>query len=131
MLADDIILLSETEGGLNVLLNDLHKYSEENHLKINTDKTKCMIFNTTGRLMHRDFFLGDSKLKNVRSYKYLGLIFTPSGEIKSALDDLRSRALKAYMLLKNKLGAHFKDHISDSMHLFDALVKCTYTIVCK
>ena len=99
-------------------------------IKINTDKTKCMIFNPTGRLLHRNFFLGDCKLENVRSYKYLGLIFTPSGEIKSALDDLRSRALKAYMSLKNKLGVHFKDHIFDSIHLFDTLVKPILLYAC-
>ena len=82
-----------------------------------------MIFNKTGRLLHKDFYLGESKLENVRSYKYLGLIFTPSGEIKSALDDLRSRALKAYICLKYKLGACFKDYIEDTITLFDTLVK--------
>ena len=101
--ADDIILLSETEGGLNKLLDELKKYSDVNELKVNTDKTKCMIFNRTGRLIRRNFYLGAVRLENVRSYKYLGLIITPSGEIRSALDDLRSRALKAYMALKINL----------------------------
>ena len=82
-----------------------------------------MIFNKTGRLIRRNFYLGTSKLENVRSYKYLGLIVTPSGEIKSALDDLRARALKAYMSLKNKLGACFKDYVDDTISLFDILVK--------
>ena len=121
--ADDIILLSETEGGLNKLLDELKKYSDVNELKINTDKTKCMIFNRTGRLIRRNFYLGAVRLENVRSYKYLGLIITPSGEIRSALDDLRSRALKAYMALKNKLGACFRDHVNDTIGLFDSLVK--------
>ena len=121
--ADDIILLAESEEGLNDLLRGLHTYSEENKLKVNTDKTKCMIFNKTGRLIRRDFYLGSSKLENVRSYKYLGLIITPSGEIKSGLDDLRSRALKAYMALKSKLGISFRDNIEDTICLFDSLVK--------
>ena len=73
--------------------------------------------------MRRNFSLGERKLECVRSYKYLGLIFTPSGEIKSALVDLRSRALKAYMSLRNKLGGHFKEYINDSITLFDTLVK--------
>ena len=51
--ADDIILLSETEEGLNILLRDLKVYSDINKLKVNTDKTKCMIFNKTGRLIRR------------------------------------------------------------------------------
>ena len=121
--ADDIILLSESEDGLNTLLADLKVYSDINQLKVNTDKTKCMIFNKTGRLIRRNFYLGTTRLENVRNYKYLGLIITPSGEIRSALDDLRSRALKAYMALKNKLGICFRDHIEDTIMLFDSLVK--------
>ena len=82
-----------------------------------------MIFNKTGRLLRRNFFLGNVKLENVRSYKYLGIVFTPSGEVKSALDDLRSRALKAYMSLKHNLGNCFNAYIEDTAKLFDSLIK--------
>ena len=121
--ADDIILLSDNEKGLSTLLSELKNYSDLNQLKINTDKTKCMIFNKSGRLIRRSFFLGLTRLENVRSYKYLGLLVTPSGEIRSALDDLRSRALKAYMAMKNKLGVCFRDHVNDTLSLFDSLIK--------
>ena len=121
--ADDIILLSETEKGLQDLLNKLSEYCEENELTINIDKTKIMIFNKTGRLIRRDFFMDNEKIENVREYKYLGLLFTPSGEIKSALDDLRARALKAYWGLKGKLGTFFSKHVIETMHLFDTLVR--------
>ena len=53
----------------------------KNELTVNLDKTKCMTFNKTGRLMRIPFYLAGVKLENVRSYKYLGLIITPSGEI--------------------------------------------------
>ena len=43
--------------------------------------------------------------------------------MKSALDDLRSSVLKAYMALTNKLGTHFKDYITGSITLFDNLMK--------
>ena len=76
-----------------------------------------MIFNNTGKKL----LSGSRNLENVRSYKYL--IVTPSGELKSALDDLRARALKAYMFLKNKLEACFKDYVDDTISLFDTLVK--------
>jgi len=51
--------------------------------------------------------IGEKKLENVLSYKYLGLISTSSGEIKSALDDLRTRTMKAYMDMRDKLGISF------------------------
>ena len=120
---DDILLLAETEGGLNSLLNNLHDYSKINRLTVNTDKTKCMIFNKTGRLIRRNFKFGNSTVEVVRSYKYLGLVFTPSGEIKTALADLRARALKAYMKIKQKLGYLFKKYIMTTIKLFDSLVR--------
>ena len=110
-----MLLLSESEEGLNSILKQVNEHSLTNHLKINFDKTKCMIFNKTGRLLRNKF--------NVRSYKYLGLVFTPSGEIKSALDDLKPIALKAYMGMKDKLGICFKSYPTDTAQLFDTLVK--------
>ena len=98
-------------------------YCKANGLEINKNKTKCMISNKTGRLLRRKFYFARDKLENVRSYKYLGLIFTPSGELKTALSDLRSRALKAYMNLRDKLGKHFNTHIEDMLKLFDSIIK--------
>ena len=118
--ADDIILLSETEEGLNKLLSQLKLYSDQNQLKVNTDKTKCMIFNKTGRLLRRNFYLGDNKRLDVQisgTYRYT------FGEIRSALVALRSRALKAYMAMKSKLGVCFKDCVADTVSLFESLVK--------
>ena len=48
---------------------------------------------------------------------------TPSGEIKTALDDLRSRALKAYMSLKYKLGTFFYTYVDETTKIFDAMIK--------
>ena len=82
-----------------------------------------MIFNKTGKLARSAFYLGGNKLENVRSYKYLGLTFTPSGEINSALEDLRSRRLKAYWCLRKKMGICFNTYPHESLHLFDSLIK--------
>ena len=49
--ADDIILLSEDEDGLNFTLKAMEEYYNENKLLLNTDKTKSMIFNRTGALL--------------------------------------------------------------------------------
>ena len=53
--ADDIILLSETEEGLQCMLNHLSMYTKENGMRINTDKTKGMIFNKSGKFFRRNF----------------------------------------------------------------------------
>ena len=121
--ADDLILFSETKEGLDELLKILEDYCEVNHLLVNTKKTKCMIFNKTGRLMRRPFFLNGVKLEMVREYKYLGFVITPSGEINTGLHDLRDRGYKAFMKIKNDLGLSFNHDIKIFLHLIDSLVK--------
>ena len=89
MWADNILILSESENGLQRKLDTLGVYCVTNKLSINTNKTECMIFNKTGHLMGHKFFFNDTLIRNVRKYKYLGFLVTPSGEIRSGLEDLR------------------------------------------
>ncbi len=121
--ADDIVLFSESEKGMQKMLKSLEKYCKENELTLNTDKTKCMIFNKTGRLIRTPFYYNKLKLENVNKFKYLGFLLTPSGEIKSGLKDLRDRALKGFFKLKNAMGDSFRSHIEITLHLFDSLIK--------
>ena len=86
--ADDIFLFAKSENGLSQMLKALEDYCNENNLIINTNKTKCMIFNKTGRLIRRSFFINGVEVENGREYKYLGFLVTPSGEINSGLQDL-------------------------------------------
>ena len=92
--------LSENEEGLKYMLKTMEVYCNENELTLNTDKTKCMIFNKTGRHIRKIFTFNNTQLLTVRSYKYLGFLITPSGEINSGLSDLRDRAMKAFFKLK-------------------------------
>ena len=117
--ADDIVIFSENENGLRAMIKVLDQYATENKLEINTDKTKIMICNKTGRLMSRHFFINGIQIECVRCYKYLGFLLAPSGEINSGLKDLRDRALKAYMGLKNSLGISFNHDIKTTLTLID------------
>ena len=80
------------------MLNHLSTYCKANGLEINENKTKCTIFNKTGRLLRRKFYFVGDKLENVRSY--LGLIFTLSGEIKTALIGLKIPSTEGIYELK-------------------------------
>ena len=80
-------------------------------MQVNLDKTKCMIFSNTGRLMQRSFYYGTAKLEMVREYKYLGFLVTPSFNIFTALSDLKDRGLRAYGALKAKMGISFRKHL--------------------
>ena len=77
--ADDLLLLSQTEAGLNSMLETLNHYATSNGLNINIDKTKVMIFNKTGRHIRKTFYLGETIIETSREYKYLGFKVTPYG----------------------------------------------------
>ena len=121
--ADDLLMLSRSEEGLQTMLDNLHTFSESNGLSANIDKTKVMIFNKSGRHIHRSFHWGALKVETTREYKYLGFLVTPSGEINSGLKDLKDRALKAFMKLKTKLGPFFRKYPTITIKLFDTLIK--------
>jgi hypothetical protein len=121
--ADDIVLLAKSDDKLTEMLNLLANYCKENKLTINNKKTKCLIFNKSGRLIRQKFFLNGSELENVRTYKYLGFVLTPSGEIKTGLQDLRDRALKSFQILRNKMGESFNQNVSMTISLFESMIK--------
>ena len=121
--ADDLVILSETETGLNDMLKELDLFTEENSLMINIDKTKAMIFNKTGRLLRRNFKYKNSIIETVREYKYLGFILVPSGSVVQGLNDLKSRGNRAIFQIKNKMGEYFRLKPKISIKLFNTLVK--------
>ena len=122
--ADDIVILSESKNGLQHSLNQLSQYCYKNEMKINVDKTKCMIFNKSGRILnYNKFYYNNQELEIVKNFNYLGFLITPSFSIKKLLDDLYKRGLKAYFKLRNCLDESFRNHVHLFFNLFDTLIK--------
>ena len=63
---------------------------DSNLLKINTTKSKCMIFKSRGRTITKRFIYKSKVLKVVRNYMYLGFNRSISGKINDGLLDLAS-----------------------------------------
>ena len=105
------------------MLQKLDQYTKENALRINTDKTKCIVFNKTGRLMQRNFCIDGKRIETVKQDKYLGFLVTSSGEMHSGLKDLKSRAQRAIAHLRTKMGIGFHMFPNVTEHLFDSLIK--------
>ena len=73
--------------------------------------------------LRRAFHINGVQLGTVRTYKYLGFRLTPSEEINNGLHDLRDRALKVYMKLRNNLGTSFNQDITTTLTPVDAMIK--------
>ena len=120
---DDLVMFSETKEGLTKMIVSLSTFASENGLTINVDKTKCMVFNKSGRHIRCTIPYGNTVINSTREYKYLGFLVTPSGEVNTGIRDLKARALYALVQLRKKMGIHFRENIAMSLYLFDTLIK--------
>jgi len=102
LFADDIALLSSTPSGLQNQINSLARVSETLGLRANTDKTKVMVFRRGGHLAGGErWFLGDTRLEIVNSYKYLGYTFTTKLSLSAAAKDVAIKGkLKSVQIMK-------------------------------
>ena len=62
--ADDLVLLSLTNEGLQRGIDKLHIFAEKKHLSISTDTSKTMVFNKTGRLTKHNFNIKGENLEH-------------------------------------------------------------------
>ena len=104
MYADDLILLSPTEEGLQKSLDSLGAFCQTWKLNINVKKTKCMTF-SNGHLRNLPTFrINNSPIDNTTTFKYLGItIKSIKCSFLPTLEDLNSKANKAVYALRGKL----------------------------
>jgi hypothetical protein len=118
--ADDQALFAKSPQALQSMITDLENFCNLWGLKINTSKTKVMIFER-GRPTTCDFFIYNTKIETVTYFKYLGITLYKNG---SWLRSQKAIAQHASFSL-HKLFNLFKDvelPIKQKFKLFDALV---------
>ena len=123
LFADDVILVSESEDGLQVALDNLMKYCNDWMLEINPDKTKVMIFNKSGKkLSSYKFKIKNQDLEVADSSTYLGITFNANGSLKNAITNLCKKAMKAMFKLRS---AVFNTNMNPktALFLFDSLIR--------
>jgi hypothetical protein len=102
LFADDLVLTSGSERGLQELANVLDTWSTENDLSINMDKTKVMV---VGKSRSPKVYLGNSLVDVCEKYQYLGLPFRAdlswSSVFTNMLSMTKSRAAQLHPLFSN------------------------------
>ena len=126
MWADDCVVLSTTESGLQRSIDKTFSHFSELGLTVNKKKTKIMIFNAGGfgptKFPQLKFNINGSRLEMADSYPYLGLIFTPSGSVTSAGKELLTKAKRAYFSMSNILYENKTMKVDHSLQLFNSLI---------
>ena len=121
--ADDLILISKSPEGLQNCLNRLDEYCQIWDLNVNIDKSKTIIFNSSGRVLQNHIFLFRKKeLEIVQDFTYLGITFSSSASFKKAYQTLGDKACKAMHPL---VDAIFKFNLTvpKALDLFEKLVQ--------
>ena len=79
--ADDMVLLAPSWNALHLLIDTVYTLSHEINMSFNTNKTVCIVFNPSVSckvISHNfpSFTAGNTALKFVNQFKYLGNIIT-------------------------------------------------------
>ena len=122
MYADDLVLISESEEGLQHLLNILNSYTEKWFMQVNKSKTKYMRICKQNRKPLALMKLGDSALENTSEYCYLGTVFTCNGSLNEAGKVLHDKAVKAMYGLLQKVHKHKTCSPKILLELFDKMI---------
>ena len=68
-----------------------------------------MIFNKAGKnINHIKFHIGDDEIESVKEMKYLGIEFNNNGTFNTAIDNLKSKGIKALFKLFKSFGNFLK-----------------------
>ena len=105
LLADDVVLVSETVVGLQRQLNSLYNSASQLQLRVNMDKSNIIVFRKGGYLAARERWLYNNAIMPVvNSYKYLGILFSTRLSFVANCRDLSSRAKHVLFCVMKKLS---------------------------
>ena len=116
--ADDIVIFGNSANQLQEGLNLLSEYCQKWKLTVNAAKTKVMVFRKGGILPRN---LGN-QIEIVKSFKYLGIVFTAGGSFSETQNTLSGQAQKAIFKLNKYLYKFTFIPPKHKMELFDKLV---------
>ena len=131
LFADDMALLAKTPTELQTQLNRLYDYCNTWGLKVNTSKTKIMVFRRRGKLNSNDTWSYNGELlETIDSFNYLGIIFNYTGKFNMNREHLCGKALKALNVFINYCKK-FDLKPSILFQLFDSFVGSIVSYACE
>lgn len=119
LFADDTLLYIAEEDvnvameKINSDLENIYNWLCENQLKLNINKTKCMVISSFGSFEHIEIKIGSDKIESVKSMKYLGVMIDSNLKIKSHIDYVCKKvAKKVGFLARISKNLNFMDKIT-------------------
>ena len=131
MYADDLVILSRTVVGMQRALNALSEYCDQWKLRVNTGKTKMMVFkNGSKQSKVETWSYKDSEIEKVKSFKYLGVTLAFNGLWRTH-QNIAAESANKNMLIARR--AAYKDTLPVTMltRIFDTMVQPVLTYGCE
>ena len=120
--ADDLVLISESEEGLQDLLDKLYQFASSWFLEINPKKTKCVTFSRSVKGTNKTMVFGDTVISYADSYCYLGNLLSSNGSLNKAGHTLHDKAIKAMYAITRKIYKYNTCSIKTMVNIFDKMI---------
>ena len=130
LFADDLVLVSQSESGLQAQLNALHAFCVNRGLTVkDLAKTKAVVFNQ--RTYKANLVFAGQAVEQVDRYKYLGLVMHQNGTFTCAVESLKSAAQRALFALQARCAELGIVDTQLRFKLYDAVVKPVLSYGCE
>jgi len=129
--ADDTVLISESEGKLQELLDKVVEESAKKGLTINCKKTECLVVSKKTRRPDCRLHIGNNTIKQVSKFNYLGSIIAENGKCEDEIKRRIGMAKDAFQKLRKVLKDR-KLSIDTKLRVLDCYVNSilTYSSEC-
>ena len=116
-------MFSENKEDLQLQLDTFYDYCNAWKLKVNIQKTKAMTFSTGCTNENVHFTFNGEVIENVKTFNYLGIIFSKGGSFVHTMKNNVNKAMVAmYDILKK--GRLFNLSVKFQYDLFEKMKKC-------
>ena len=117
--ADDLIILSQSPSGLQNGLNILSQFCSKWGLTVNLKKTQIMVFQKKNKRNKLSFIYENHPVEAVSHCTYLAIKSSASGDLKTGIEVLSSKARNALAALRKnitleKLPVHIANQLFES-----------------
>jgi hypothetical protein len=113
LFADDLVLTSESEVGLQQQLDTLQQFCAECGLTVNVKKTKVMVFNSVDPC--QKFVFEDDIIERVQSFNYLGILLETTPNLDNAVEHLTAASRCSLFALNRRCA---------ELHIMDIKLRC-------
>jgi hypothetical protein len=125
--ADDVVLTADSVEDLQTLLRGLDSFCVQSCMRVNIDKTKLVVFDSSRREREvggliDDLACKEGKVERATSYKYLGIIFDEKLTFGVHVEMAIAKAWKAFHALRRQMARFVGMGVRERLDLYNKMV---------